>query len=425
MPKMGNIGVANAGAFGYTIASLGSIYYIAYFGATSKNLVNYSIAVDSGGNVYSGGRNSTDSRPYLVKINRSGPSLGLQGTVASSTITYSVIVDGSNIWPVFGLAAQKLDLSGNLVFGGNLNNFTTIYKTILSGNTFYAIGGASSSGTCALLSMNVASNFTTANFCYLYSIATLTDSFYGGALDSSGNIIACGSKTASMGGLTKITPGTATPVWTRANGRSGTTATRYLAVCVDSSDNSYAVGYSYTSTLFGMCICKTNSAGDRQFFRIIVAANGDQFNDCALSVNGQYLYCVGQRGGNCSIVAINTSDGSLYFQRSIAAGTSCIGKSIAVTANAMYIGATLTITGGNSVNLVCSLPLDGSKTAVYTVGGQSIDYGTANATYSSPAMATQNTTNWTTAGTTSASVTSNTTAMTNPGYSVFSGSSIT
>ena len=425
MPKMGNVGVANAGAFGYSIASLGSIYYIAYFGSSSKNFENYAIAVDGSGNIYSGGRNATDTIVFFNKINRSGPSLGLQKTASFSNITYSLIVTGSNIWASFTTALYKMDLSGNLVYASTPGGFTAIYKILLSGNTLYAIGSSSTANYCAVASMNVTSNLTTANFLYRYAQSTPADSFYGGCLDSAGNIIAVGSRGATAGCVTKITPGTLAPVWLVASGRSGSTATRYLDACSDSSNNVYAVGYSNTASAFGLCFVKILAAGTRSFFRNVTGASGDQFNACAISTDGAYVYAVGKRGANAHILAFGTASGTTYFQRSISAGTSCVGRSISVTENAMYIGITFTPTGLSSVSLVLSLPLDGSKTGVYTVGGQSIDYGTSSATVGAPAMNADVTTAWANQLNQSITPTNVTSATSTSSYGIFSALAIT
>lgn len=425
MPKMGNVGVANAGAFGYSIADLGSIYYIAYFGSTSKTFRNYAIATDSSGNIYSGGQNASDNITWFNKINRSGPSLGFQKTAPFSSITYYLIVNNENIWAVFAGSIYKMDLSGNLVYASTPNGFSTIYKIILSGTTLYVIGASSTANNCAVASLNVTSNLTTGNFLYRYSQSTPADSFYGGCLDSAGNIIAAGSRGSTAGCVTKITPGTLAPVWLIASGRSGSTATRYLDACSDSSNNVYAVGYSNTSTLFGLCFVKILAAGTRSFFRIAAGSSGDQFNACAISTDEAYVYAVGQRGTSAYIFVFGTASGTVYFQRSISAGTSCIGRSIQVTADAMYIGVTFTPTGLSSVSLVLSLPLDGSKTGTYTVGGQSISYSSASVTASAPAMNADVTTAWATQSSASINPTNVTSATSTSTYDVFSALAVT
>jgi len=264
--------------------------------------ISYSdVKVDSSGNVYACGSIDNGTTSILVKYNSSGV-LQWQKRIDSAYSNYSSLSLDSTAANVYGIGYK----SGSPSPGWMVIKYN-------------------SSGTIQ----------------WQRQTDTTDSQAYGSVVDSSNNLYVCGfSNDDNTARLLKSDP-TASVLWYRrlANTAPGY-RNIYYDVCVDSSDNVYAVGSSTQSSV-GILV-KYNSSGTLQWQRQIstTAAGGVVLYKCVITANG--ALCVG-----------GETRGSPAYK------------------DLVYF----------------NLPTDGSKTGTYTVGSLNFTYSASTRTETSPSTA--------------------------------------
>ena len=315
----------------------------------SNNDEAFGVAVDSSGNVYVCGRDSSSSGTYtwntLVKYNSSG-SLQWQKRLGNSWVDYGY--------------ALAIDSSGNVYSVGRQTNTTTgrfeawVQKYDSDGNLDWQRKIAGSSGVSG---------------------------FWGVAFDSNDNLYACGSTNSSGAGgsdifLVKYNSSGGIQ-WQRTLGGSGTDTGADVAV--DSSDNVYITGYTRSSLPSGtgsaaFFVAKYDTDGNDDWKRIIGSSAFDQSHGVSTDSSGN-VYITGEiydgsTSWTAGIVKYDSS-GTLQWQRGLSNGTTHAtkGKKIKVMGDSFYIsGSDDKNPSGTNYEpnaLLAKFPTDGSLTGTY------------------------------------------------------------
>ena len=431
MPKMGNIGVANAGAFGYTTTSLEAPYFISYYNATAANqAIGYPIGIqrNSNGFIYVGSTiGTTVAYPGALGINQDG-TLSFQNKYSTSAgyITCSTVDSSGNFYAVGSFntaqpnAIYKYIQSGTSPTGAGFNTPTSNsgnYGCFADSSGNIHVVGNNGATTNGLLytkynsSLAVQSQFT-------YTPAAGTTIQAGGiTVDSSGNIYLVGYVIISSVYYLYVIKldSTGAFVWQNKYQWSGTVTMAYQQPVVDSSGNIYFVS-SNTATYTKSILTKLNSSGVEQWSRSI-GFSAYSFSAGSLSIdkNSTYLYISGLGNETTQKVYVVKYDlsGTKQWARSIGQTTNPFNSSF-VTAgtNAYFLAANETISSLTKT-VIASLPADGTKTGTYTVGGQSYIYASATLTETSTSFtATSFTTTKATSTFTSSSISLSPTATT-------------
>lgn len=333
----------------------GTIQYQKYLapgnGYTSAGGIG-GIYVDSSSNIYAVGTvtnsNNSTNGGYLIKLN-SGLSIQWQNTLGTGTdMSYSdVKVDSSgNVYACGSIDSGTLAIlvkynsSGVLQWQRRINSAYTAYNSLSLDSTasnIYVIGykQGTSPGWIVL-------KYNSSGTIQWQRQTDTSDSVaYGSVVDSSNNLYVCGFSNDDNTARLLKSNSSATVQWYRrlANTTAGY-RNIYYDVCVDSSDNVYAVGSSTQSSV-GILV-KYNSSGTLQWQRQIstTAAGGVVLYECFIAPNG--ALCVG-----------GETRGSPAYR------------------DLVYF----------------NLPTDGSKTGTYTVGGINFTYSVSTRTETSPSTA--------------------------------------
>jgi len=154
---------------------------------------------------------------------------------------------------------------------------------------------------------------------------------YGVAVDSSGNMYACGIKTASpdSGELVKYNS-SGVLQWQKNLEDSGGAYTYFSGVAVDSSSNVYVTGYSLTNV--NLIVAKYNSLGTLQWQRQLGGSGSDQGSGISVDSSGN-VYVFGYAVISSTfdfLIAKYNSSGVIQWQRSLGGSGSQYGYGIAV-----------------------------------------------------------------------------------------------
>ena len=300
----------------------------------------YSITLDSSGNIYVCGKNANPSQSILViKLNSSGVIQWQKGLAATDS-------------SMFGRGIT-IDSSGNIYASG--------YYTISSTGRSYAI--VAKYNASGVLQWQKT----------LYD--TTDDRNYSVSIDSSGNIYTCGSSYIINSNGIQIAKYNASGVlqWQHNLRISGGSGSVGYSVMLDSSGNIYLAG----STQGNSIVAKYNSSAVLQWQRTLSGGSSSFFNSCYIdSANNLYL-CGGSTVGSAGMqIAKYNASGNIQWQRRITSSGSIEGYAIISDSNTNFY---IVGTASNDI-IFASLPLDGSKTGVYTVGGFSYTYSASSLT---------------------------------------------
>jgi hypothetical protein len=404
---MGNIGVANAGAFGLTTASLGGGYFLGYFSsALTTNFAGGSnMGLDSSKNIYVSATNTADSNLYVFKASNSGVFVAAKTLTSPSSPNASCAVDGANnvylgAYTANATTGYIAKINSDLTtFSKSLNinlNPVSVMQIFLdsSGTYFYNIGWQYIAPTFRIFwgKFNTSDLGAVAGGTISGSTAQRA---YGGCVDSSGNAYFAGQSltgaTAASGeGLVwKVTSAMNVKSWSRRVylGTTTTNNSQMYKVAVDSSSNVYAVGSAYFSgpTQTRGIINKYNTSGTiqwgRQYFTGSTTAS--EYINVAVDPASQYVYCVGtyNGAGNCILTKLDTSGNAIYHRQFSGSGIAIVPTSVYVNDDAVYISGSMSVTGATGRKVfIFKVPLDGTKTGTYTIGSTSLTYASVTPT---------------------------------------------
>ena len=324
--------------------------------STSTNLgfSGNALFIDSSDNLYmTGGYTLSGSRGFLIKTNSSGTILYQRSFIAN--------VDHS-MQP----AGVSVDSTGNVYIIGTSQGFSTNLGGQISFLTKF-----NSSGT----------NQWSINFDQRTSTGT------GLAIDSSNNVYMTGYST-SGGGNSSVNQQYVAKINSAGSSlwQAGvTTSSGYVlgqGIALDSSDNVYVTGGHYSS-YYSFYSVKVNSGGSSLAWGKVYDSSGSFGGPVAVDSSGNsYTGAYSQSGNdNMSVIVKHNSGGTLQWQRTI----NKVNTTDSDFRTALHIDNTGDFYGvGSATNttdqdsIVYKLPLDGTKTGTYTVGGRSIVYGSSS-----------------------------------------------
>jgi hypothetical protein len=339
------------------------------------------IFTDTSGNIFITGRAVTGGLQsgLFARLNSGASAISFQVAVTASSAStdyYGVASDGTSFYAVgqqsgaanlvkynnagviqwqrritpsanaIQVNSVAVDSAGNVIIGG--------YSWSGAGYYHMAIGKYNSSGTYLWGS----SMFTGANN-FGYTVAT----------DSTNAGYVLGHGTSGSGAIIIKNNAAGTNLFTQNVYASGQNHTFWAATC-DSGDNLLSMG-TYGDT-GGSFVLKQNSSGVIQWQRIIQIQSGQFQSGIAVdSTNAVYVVTAGSH-----IIKYNSS-GVIQWQRSFTrtSGTTQI-TSIRID------GSNYVITGGTDTTsgdiVLAKLPIDGTLTGTYTIGGSNFVYAASS-----------------------------------------------
>lgn len=199
-----------------------------------------------------------------------------------------------------------------------------------------------------------------------------------------------GSQAANQGNLISINPSNNAVQWKVAMGSWGAYGTSdvFYGCASDSNSNAIAVGAHYVSGSKYAVVAQYNSSGTFQWARQLTVGGTYQifFYD-VVTDNNNNIYVVGidytTSGGRLVIVKYDSS-GVIQWQRYFANVGSQDSPRIKLNISQTHIYVVTRITGGSGGayfrTYVLKLPIDGSLTGTYTVGGTTYYYAASSYT---------------------------------------------
>jgi hypothetical protein len=346
------------------------------------------IAVDSKGNVYVGGTLTT-GEGFIAKYTSYGL---LQWQFSISSPIYSMCSAPNDTIYLLGyysstaIVVMALNSSGGIQWQYQVSittNYNSQYviKADSSSNAYIAIGpnyyNTTYTQTDFLFKLTPSGSIS---WVVWYATSTNENIRYPTdlSIDTSGNLYICTPYYNSISAYTDLLidkiSSTGNPIWSVGVRNLIYGASNFDAgsIKTDSSGNVYVF-----SSVSGMILLKLNSSGTVQwqvsttFYPYLYQS----FTSSRLGIdNSNNLYCA----SNNNIVKVNSS-GLVQWQKSISTNYQ---SAIVTDSNNMYsvggdIGSTMPIS-------FSSLPLDGTKTGSYTVGGSTVTYASITPTVTTP-----------------------------------------
>jgi hypothetical protein len=364
-----------------------------------------SATAESGFGVYVDATNNT----YVVSAVNSGPSSAYFAKLnaAVSSTTFQNTVTGANNFGFTALASNGTDFyAGGYNFGSR--TFGLVVKYNSSGVLQWQREITQSSGSigqCYIYGMatDASSNVYVSGYAFQTNISTdtaftakynsagtlqwissngtnATETHWGVAADSSGNVYSVGQRPGSGA------------IWQKFNSSGAGTASlllgasnvRFFGIALDGSNNCYMPGANAAGG--SLILVKTNSSGTVQFQRSISLTAIEQATCVAVDSAGNSYVAIGNSVATAHIFKYNTS-GTIQWQRSLVrtSGTMLL-RAITLDAENNLI-----VTGGTNLNagdiFTIKVPTDGSKTGTYSVGGGSFTYAASSITESASSHA--------------------------------------
>lgn len=364
-------------------------YWIDTLSDSSADTQAYETAFDSSGNVYVVGYSidspTSYSRGLLVKFNSSG-ALQWQKVLGGTNnlYFYSVAIDPSNniyvtgygqIANIWYIVIAKYNSSGGLlwqrslgpVYNGSLPNGIALDS---SGNVYIAASSQSGSINRAVIAKYDSSG-TIQWQRELYSLTTPPYALRIG-VDSSGNSYVGGRIYNSEWNLFVLKYNSSGVIqWQREITSGSSTSDLTLSIAIDSSSNSYIVGWTDGPTANDGFVVKVDSGGTLQWarsFRDQIYNQGINFNGVATdSSNNIYATGFSSANGTSRDVQLVKYDGSgnVLWQRILYTSGFEDGFGIRVSpANVISVSGRRIVSYFQTLDFL--VPTDGSKTGTYS-----------------------------------------------------------
>lgn len=213
-----------------------------------------------------------------------------------------------------------------------------------------------------------------------------TDNFYGVAIDSSNNIVVCGTTNSDGAGsfdlLVAKYNSSGVLQWDKTLG--GGSNDFGVSIAIDSSDNIIISGRTASDGVGSddCLVAKYNSSGTLQWDRTLGASNIDRFSGVAVDSSdniiavGQALPDSGGAGGYDLLVAKYNSSGTLQWQRFLGGASNDIAYSVVTDAsgNIFVAGFTDSSGQGGADVLIASYDASGTLQWQRTLGYSSNEY---------------------------------------------------
>jgi len=441
MPSIITTGAASAKAFGWTNISLGSGNFITYCnygvftGSYNFQTIFYSVAYDSVNKVSIIGAftnaDGSDTAPYtgILKFSNTG-SLLQQTNYKDSTQAMYPQYPGTTI----------LDTNNNIVIGTQFNSnqgagFTVYNSSGVAQSNRYALVQAGSDAIATYATLKDSSgNFLlsieyvlgSGGCCptYLYypgfvvfnSSYTFQRYYYvtnapsasfttNPALDSSGNIWSFSGGTHTLFKYTTPSNGTGSfRSWTVSSG----VTVGHANIPITTSDGTYIYGSGYDDSVFNKAIIiKVNSSFAFQWGTTVTISNANLTAESSVTDSSGNTYSLFSDGSspNSAIIIKTNSSGTVQWVRrlSLTSFTSAInpylvGYQIILDnlGNFILSGQMNYTTNSNHYwesGLLCSFPIDGSKTGTITDNSATFTYSSVSATTGSAVLSFGSSTN--------------------------------
>jgi hypothetical protein len=342
------------------------------------------VCTDSSDNIYIAA--STGSDILVFKYTSSG-TLSLQKTISSTGTDEP--------------AGIVVDSSGNIYVSGYTNQSVSFFKSLLiklnsSAVIQWQVNLAQSTERVLGFDVEVTSAGTVYVVCSVRDSATSLD-------------FICVAKYNSSGALQ----------W-QSRLYSASQSNYISQFVIDSSENIYLTGVTERAGGSDQLVAKFNSSGTLQWQVKLQLVSGN-LNAASISIDASSnVYVVGYNSGtNIGYVSKYNSSGTIQWQRQIVTtlGLQLYGV-FCPSVDTLYVVGRGNSTGGGGMQngaILFSLPKDGSKTGVYTVGGISFTYSASSSTASSTSLssgAAFNNTATSTLAVTTPTYTSSTTTLT-------------
>jgi hypothetical protein len=206
------------------------------------------------------------------------------------------------------------------------------------------------------------------------SLATM----YAVAADSSGNVYSVGQRSGN-GGVMQRYNASGTGIGSLAFlDLSGSGQERFYGISLDSSANCYLVGANNPGG--NLMVVKTNSSNTVQWQRLVFVTApgaGVQANCAVVADSSGNSFIANGNGSTVHLFRYDTS-GTIQWQRSLirTSGTIALQALTLDTNNNLIVTGTTNLNAGDIFTI--KVPIDGSKTGTYSVGGGTFTYAASS-----------------------------------------------
>ena len=371
-------------------------------GGTGSYNVGEGIVVDSSGNTYVvgwTGPSNVVSSICLIKYDSTGTVLwqtklagsevktkGYKVAVDSSNNVYIVGSDSSSASPFGWVVTAKFNSDGAIQWQRKLETVNTQGKNAValdsSGNVYVAATARfNNRQTCLLIKYD--SNGTIQWQRRFYESTSGYSIFiHGIAVDSSGNVYACGSLGNFPTSIVVVKYNTSGVYqWHSTLGNASPDDARAYGMSVDSSNNIYITGTIYNSGagVWSMFLAKINSSGALQWQRTLTPPGTPAVQPTGYGVtvdSSGNVYTVGFYNDIWDVILTKHDvSGTLQWQRNLSSSGYEVGHNISLDLNGnICITGFVSASSDADIFLFSKLPTDGSRTGNYNIGQYSFTY---------------------------------------------------